>query len=574
MITRRPRLLRPVLPVVLSLLTAGQGAAQRPRCRVSEVEVRPTHVRVGAREELLVIFRNADGSPCIQNPAHTAMSSDPSVARIEGAYVVGVVVGEAAIMVVTRGPSPKSGAGPVTVEPAEPPAAPAALPPAPVVAAPVMPPAPVLAPPVMRPAHVTAPPALPPASVTAPSVLPAPTVPPASAPVEAAPTLAKPRSEPAPVRGVPAPIQLQAAGSAPAPGDHGVLAGGIELVPSRLGLAPGSSATVAARLRTSGQPVAAATLRWQAMDDLVAVTDGRVTATRPGRTRVVARTPWDSMGAVDVFVVPELLLVLGRAGQGELFAADVANPGAPRRLGAERIAKPGLAWSPDRTRIAFVGRDTGRGQPSDLFVMDVDGGMMRRLTTDNADVSDPVFVPPAGDRIIFTSTRSGTPQLYVIGIDGTRREALPTGGPASGPAVSADGGRLVFVSRRAGAAGLYESALDGTTSRRLTNDARDSQPRYTPEGRSVLFLRDEGSRARRLYRLSLTDGTPMPVTPEGMAVEAFDVNPGSGPVLCLVVSSVGRVPVTPSVGFVGMDSRFARASLDRGHTAMSCRFRP
>ena len=59
-----------------------------------------------------------------------------------------------------------------------------------------------------------------------------------------------------------------------------------------------------------------------------------------------------------------------------------------------------------------------------------------------------------------------------------------------------------------------------------------------------------------------------------MTVDDYDVNPSGDPLLCLVVSSIGRSSISPSLGFVGADGRFARATLGRGDEALGCRFRP
>ena len=50
--------------------------------------------------------------------------------------------------------------------------------------------------------------------------------------------------------------------------------------------------------------------------------------------------------------------------------------------------------------------------------MDADGGNVQRLTDNPAIDTSPTWSPTA-NQIAFTSGRSGRPQIYVIGVDGT-----------------------------------------------------------------------------------------------------------------------------------------------------------
>lgn len=92
------------------------GGVEAQRCRVSEIEVATVSVQVGAREPLLVFFRDAQGIPCQADPQFTATSNNPNVARVVGGFVVGVAVGQAVIAVRTgRGPQARTGVGAVVV---------------------------------------------------------------------------------------------------------------------------------------------------------------------------------------------------------------------------------------------------------------------------------------------------------------------------------------------------------------------------------------------------------------------------------------------------------------------------
>jgi TolB protein len=93
------------------------------------------------------------------------------------------------------------------------------------------------------------------------------------------------------------------------------------------------------------------------------------------------------------------------------------------------------AWSPDGSKIAF-GRVTARGDSdvfdSDIFVMDANGGNLRRLTT-TGSARGPVWSPD-GSRIAFSLDSPGVPTIAIMNSDGTDlRTLVPGYGPTWRP---------------------------------------------------------------------------------------------------------------------------------------------
>ena len=68
-------------------------------------------------------------------------------------------------------------------------------------------------------------------------------------------------------------------------------------------------------------------------------------------------------------------------------------------------------WSPDGRRLAFVRDD-------DIWIVGADGSEPRRLTADQAANFDPDW-SPTGDRIAFSSQRSGEVRIWTIAADGS-----------------------------------------------------------------------------------------------------------------------------------------------------------
>jgi Tol biopolymer transport system component len=99
--------------------------------------------------------------------------------------------------------------------------------------------------------------------------------------------------------------------------------------------------------------------------------------------------------------------------------------GPPRSVTEESKAFRFLDVSPDGKRIAF---DTSVPQ-EDLFILNVDGGEVRRLTDDPAKDRIPRWSPD-GSRLIFYSNRSGRFDLWSIRADGSGLEPVTrTAGP-------------------------------------------------------------------------------------------------------------------------------------------------
>ena len=84
----------------------------------------------------------------------------------------------------------------------------------------------------------------------------------------------------------------------------------------------------------------------------------------------------------------------------------------------------------------------------DIFIADLDGNIVKQLTNyDGYDAE--ATVSPTGDKIVFTSIRSGDLELYTCNIDGTDiRQVTNQLGYDGGAFFSHDGKKLVFRSSR------------------------------------------------------------------------------------------------------------------------------
>lgn len=195
-------------------------------------------------------------------------------------------------------------------------------------------------------------------------------------------------------------------------------------------------------------------------------------------------------------------------------APEAEPPGAPE------LVEDYPAFSPDGRRLAFAASEKGDvfGGHWDVFLLDVEAGDRRRLTTHPGDDRFPSF-SPSGEELAFWSDRDGGGYFRVaLEGDGVRRVG---GSPsfASGPAVwSPRGDELALVVR--GASGVALEIVSAASNERLAllPLAGDSTRRFdlsgSPDGRFFAFVDGSSLTAHvtTIYVLDRTTGESVAVT--------------------------------------------------------------
>lgn len=167
------------------------------------------------------------------------------------------------------------------------------------------------------------------------------------------------------------------------------------------------------------------------------------------------------------------------------------------------------AWSGDGSKLAF---SSSRSGSPEIWVADANGGGMHQLTAfRRADVS-PTWNPRTNAQIAFVSGRTGLPQIYIMDQDGANVQRMTDGGYAISPNWSPNGQFLTFSWNRKygpGAPGGQDIYIMDIASKRwmqLTHDSGSNDfPCWSPDGRHIVFERTLGGRSD-IWSM-LADGT-------------------------------------------------------------------
>jgi Tol biopolymer transport system component len=178
-------------------------------------------------------------------------------------------------------------------------------------------------------------------------------------------------------------------------------------------------------------------------------------------------------------------------------------------------ATQALAWAPRAPAAGFgTFAFSGSDATSDLDLYVQAGPAGARVEGGPGADSDPRWVPGSARRVIFTSARTGSGDLYLVDLDQGELTRL-TDAPRTAElyaAPSPDGTRVAYVAHdpEGDHIWLRPDLAAGTPSRRLT-DWRGLQvrPSWRPDGGALAFYanRDDPTRFD-LYVVELPDGAP------------------------------------------------------------------
>jgi TolB protein len=185
-----------------------------------------------------------------------------------------------------------------------------------------------------------------------------------------------------------------------------------------------------------------------------------------------------------------------------------------------------VTFTPDSKRIIFS--STLGGGNAQLYMANVDGSGLHRLTASGAIEVEPKINPKTGTDLVDVSGRSGLPQIYHMTLEGTDVQRLSAGtGEATNPSWSPDGDHIVFAWTKGFEPGNYNIFLMDVSTQQVTqltaNEGRNENPSFAPDGAHIVYGSKRG-RESQIWVMN-ADGTGKhPLTQTGSNEKPFWVN--------------------------------------------------
>jgi len=267
--------------------------------------------------------------------------------------------------------------------------------------------------------------------------------------------------------------------------------------------------------------------------------------------------------ASSILAGPKIAFVSGRDGNAEIYIMNIDGSGVTR-LTNNLADDYSPCFSPDGSKIAF---ESNRDGNLEIYIMNVDGSEQTRLTNYPEEDMGPCFSPD-GSKIVFSAWRDGNEDIYIMNVDGSEIIRLtdtnfPVG--SGGPCFSPDGEKIAFLSDQIHYPNMeiYIMNVDGTEQTRLTNNpGYDWFPCFSPDGSKIAFASDrdgndeiyimnvDGSGVTRLTNNPARDLIPS-ISPDGLKIIFESDRDGNGEIYIMNIDGSDQTNLTNNPAYDG-----------------------
>ncbi len=199
----------------------------------------------------------------------------------------------------------------------------------------------------------------------------------------------------------------------------------------------------------------------------------------------------------------DVVFLSDRDGKSNVYAMNDDGSNV-RQITNTPFRKGNLAWAPDGRQITYApdlnSEDHRRQQQIDIFSINADGTGERNLTEHPALDTTSCWSPD-GTHIVFSSTRNGGWELYIMEVATREVRQLTRLGFASAPDWSPDGKYIAFSHEVPGGRHIYTINADGKNVRPLLRQPRKGRfgtsimmsgfAKWSPDGKYILYSEAE-----------------------------------------------------------------------------------
>lgn len=173
----------------------------------------------------------------------------------------------------------------------------------------------------------------------------------------------------------------------------------------------------------------------------------------------------------------------------------------------------GLSWAPDGKKLAFAAKDMRNKKDmgnkfinaqEDIYIINVDGTNVKRITNTPGDESFPDWSPDGKEILFNYSPAHYTYEVWIMNIEGTDRRRLLKNGFIGPGSWSPDGKKILVALNQ----DIYVMDREGTNIKRLTyNKFVMGRFCWSPDGKKIAYASNQDGKGNAEIYIMDADGT-------------------------------------------------------------------